>query len=146
MIKLVAVKRPVAWVIRIEGDRDRPLRRNKNRIAHGTRKSLIVDGDDLKVMTVQVNGVRHRGLVAQDDLDALAFRHGERIVGVEGLSVEPPIISGMAAGQSECVRALGASFGKPGDRGEAPLQPQIQRSRFALALFGQTADLRRLGC
>ena len=114
---------PILNIVSIESDGDRTLRRDKNRIANRTREVLTVDGDHLKVMTVQVNGVRHRGPVPQYDLDPLAFRHDEWIVGVESLSVEPPIIAGMAAGQIENVRALGDLFREGGECRHSPLQP-----------------------
>ena len=59
-------------LIGIEGDRDRHMSRNDHRIAHGASKRASADGNDLKMMAVEMHGMHHASWIHERHLDPLA--------------------------------------------------------------------------
>ena len=52
--------------------------RHQHRVAHSAGKTLVIDFHDLKFMPVEMHRVRHRRLIDEEKLDALALGNWQR--------------------------------------------------------------------
>src|SRR5262245_51612087 len=73
VVQQMAMDCPKPGVVGVEGDDDPAAGRHEHGVAYCAGKALAVDFDDLKFVSVQVHGMRHRRLVDEDEFDALAL-------------------------------------------------------------------------
>jgi len=73
VVEEMAVERPESWIIGVERYDDPAAGRHQHGVAHRPGEAFAIDLNDLKLMPVQVHGMRHRGAVGEDELDPFAL-------------------------------------------------------------------------
>ena len=105
---------PLSRIVRVHGYGDCRVWRQKNRVAHSAGKArLIADADDLEMVPMQMNGMRHHRLVADLEFDTISLDGRDRAI-----RRHSPRIPLHAAGQGDNVSARGIA------RGERLQRPQ----------------------
>ena len=70
------MQRPKPRIVGVECDHHPMPGRHQDCVAHSAGKLLVVDFHDLKFMPVEMHRVRHRRLIDEQKLDALASAMG----------------------------------------------------------------------
>ena len=78
VVEVVAVQRPIAGIVGVEGDRHAVHRRDEHGVTHGACNPPPPQSHDLEVMAVQMHRVRHHGAVEEGQLDPRARGDLER--------------------------------------------------------------------
>src|SRR5688572_2943859 len=101
VVQVMAVKRPPTRIVGVEGDRHLPLGGDEHGITHRPLETGATDCDDLEMMAMQMHGMAHAGLVADDPFDPLALPHLRDHAPMVGVSIDVPAIVRRAAAQVE---------------------------------------------
>src|SRR6267142_6269374 len=78
VVQVVAVKRPTAGIVCVEGDGDAAHRRHQDGISHGTCEWDTIYRDHLESVTMKMHRMRHHRVVHHLDRHALAGVDHER--------------------------------------------------------------------
>ena len=141
MIEQVAVQRPIAWIVGVEGHGHAAIRGDQDGVAHRAGEAIAVDVDHLKLVPVQMHRMGHRRLVDEHELDPLALRDGQgRNVLVPDDIVDRPYVSSHFAGQVERVDTVSLPLRKRLCGAQTPLEIERQRRRSGRRQVGNTGD------
>src|SRR5882672_9508852 len=107
VVEIVAVKRPTAGVVGVEGDGDATHRRHQDGISHGTCELGTVYRDHLESVTMKVHRVRHHRVVQHLDCHTLARGDHQRVYVGPVFAIHRPGIRRHATGEYHSMRHVG---------------------------------------
>jgi hypothetical protein len=108
VVEIVAVKRPAAGVVGVEGDGDAAHRRHQDGISHGTCELGTVYRHHLEGVAVEMHRMRHHRVVHHFDRHALTLGDHQRGYVGPVFAIQRPGIRRHGAGEDHAVRHVGA--------------------------------------
>src|SRR5258708_11598822 len=125
VVEIVAVKRPAAGIVGVEGDGDAAHRWHQNGISHGTCERGTVYRDNLESVAMKVHRMRHHRMVHQLDRHALTV--GDHQWGYVGpvFAIQRPSIWRHGAGHDPAVHYVARPRPSRPYPSKAPVKPAI---------------------
>jgi hypothetical protein len=137
VVEIVAVKRPAAGIVGVQGDGDAVHWRHQDGISHCTCERGSAYRDPLESVAMKMYRVRHLRVVQQLDCHALARGDHQRGYVRLVFAVQRPSIRRHGAGEDHAVLHIGRARRQRGDRFETTFKREIDRQRIFYGLRGE---------